>query len=115
MIMKLFRTFKDENRVYFLTEFIDGVDLFDALRDMNLLDETKAKLYSACLILIISYLHERNIVYRDLKPENVMIEASGYPKLIDLGTAKILNGRTFTIVGTPHYMAPEILTGIGYN
>jgi len=44
-----------------------------------------------------------------------MIETSGYPKLIDMGTAKILSGRTFTIVGTPHYMAPEIITGIGYN
>jgi cGMP-dependent protein kinase len=54
-------------------------------------------------------------VHRDLKPENVMIDEMGYPKLIDFGTAKVVEGRTFTIVGTPHYMAPEVISGKGYR
>ena len=64
---------------------------------------------------MFEYLHARDIIYRDLKPENVMIDEQGYPRLIDFGTAKILEGRTYTIVGTPHYMAPEIITGKGYD
>mmetsp|Transcript_3225 Transcript_3225/g.2968 ORF Transcript_3225/g.2968 Transcript_3225/m.2968 type:complete len:145 (+) Transcript_3225:1-435(+) len=60
-------------------------------------------------------MHERDIVYRDLKPENIMIDEEGYPKLIDFGTAKIIQGRTYTIVGTPHYMAPEVILGKGYG
>ena len=67
----------------------------------------------------MEYLHLKNIVYRDLKPENVMVESDGYLKLIDMGTAKQLTQdkgfRTFTIIGTPHYMAPEVMKGKGYS
>jgi cGMP-dependent protein kinase len=55
------------------------------------------------------------MVYRDLKPENLMVDDIGYLKLIDMGTAKPITGKTFTIIGTPHYMAPEMLSGKGYN
>ena len=69
------------------------------------------------IILAIEFLHSNNIIYRDLKPENIMVNGKGYIKLIDMGTAKLLNknnSRTFTMLGTPHYMAPEILTGKGF-
>jgi cGMP-dependent protein kinase len=114
-ILKLVKTFKDDNRVYFLTEYVRGMDLFDVLRELNVISDSDAKFYTACLILILEYVHEREIVYRDLKPENVIIDEDGYPKLIDFGISKILTGRTFTIVGTPHYMAPEVITGKGYS
>jgi cGMP-dependent protein kinase len=71
------------------------------------------------LLLGIEYLHSRKIVYRDLKPENVMVDCTGHLKIIDLGTAKVLSEKnsfkTYTMVGTPHYMAPEIFTGKGHN
>jgi len=115
LILKLVATFKDSARIYFLTEFVRGMDLFDVLRQLNLVTDKDAKFYVACLIIILEYLHERDIIYRDLKPENVMIDEDGYPKLIDFGTAKIVHGRTYTIVGTPHYMAPEVIVGKGYS
>lgn len=115
MIVKLVKTFKDDERVYFLMEYVRGNDLFDVLRILDLVKDTDSKFYAACLVLILEYLHEREIAYRDLKPENIMIDEDGYPKLIDFGTAKIISGRTYTVLGTPHYMAPEIILGKGYN
>ena len=114
-ILKLVKTFKDAKRLYFLTEYVRGLDLFDVIRSLSVINDRDAKFYTACLILILEYVHERDIVYRDLKPENVIIDDDGYPKLIDFGISKILNGRTYTIVGTPHYMAPEVITGKGYS
>ena len=115
MMMKLVKTFKDDSRVYFLMEYVQGTDLFDVLRAIGIMNEEKSKFYSACLLIVLQYLHERGILYRDLKPENIMIDEEGYPKLIDFGTAIIIENRTYTIVGTPHYMAPEVIKGTGYG
>jgi cGMP-dependent protein kinase len=114
-IMKLVKTFKDKDWIYFLTEFVNGADMFDVIRDIGVLTESAAQFYCSCLVSALRYLHERCIIYRDLKPENIIIDAQGYPKLIDFGTAKQINGRTFTLVGTPHYMAPEVITNQGYG
>ena len=73
-IMKLVKTFKDSERVYFLTEFVNGQDLFDVIRILGLLKEVDCRFYVAGLLLILEHLHERKIVYRDLKPENVMVD-----------------------------------------
>lgn len=75
------------------------------------------------MILSLEYLHSKSIIYRDIKPENIMVDHTGYLFLIDMGAAKLLNpnsskksvARTFTIIGTPHYMAPEIIKGKGYT
>ena len=114
-IMKLVKTLKDSKRVYFVLEYVRGMDLFDVLRKMQIVSEEDSKFYTACLIVILQHLHEREIIYRDLKPENVVVDEEGYLKLIDFGTAKLVKGRTYTIVGTPHYMAPEVILRKGYG
>lgn len=88
-IVKLIKTLKDSERIYFVMEYIRGIDFFDALRAMKKTENEEAKFYISNLILILEHLHERDIVYRDLKPENIMIDEEGYCKLIDFGTAKI--------------------------
>ena len=114
-IMKLVKTLKDPKRIYFVLEYVRGMDLFDVIRKMEAVSEVDSQFYTACLIIIFQHLHERDIIYRDLKPENVVVDEEGYLKLIDFGTAKIVNGRTYTIVGTPHYMAPEVILRKGYG
>jgi cGMP-dependent protein kinase len=115
-IVKLVKTARDERYLHFVMEYVRGKDFFDALRDIEgLLSARDAKFYVACLLVILEYLHERDIIHRDLKPENIVVDEEGYPKLIDFGTAKIVKGRTYTIIGTPHYMAPEVIAGRGYS
>ena len=115
LILKLVKTTKDNKRLYFLMEYIRGMDLFDVIRKLQLLKECDARFYIGCILTIIEHLHERDIIFRDLKPENMVVDSVGYPKLIDFGTAKFIKSRTYTIVGTPHYMAPEVVTGHGYG
>ncbi|EAR84179.1 CGMP-dependent kinase 5-1 (macronuclear) [Tetrahymena thermophila SB210] len=119
-IMNFIRTFKDDQSVYFLLKFINGLELFDVIRDIGLLSTFDSQFYVGSLILCLEYLHSRQIIYRDVKPENMMVDHTGYMYMIDMGAAKLLSkgksiGRTFTIIGTPHYMAPEIIKGKGYS
>lgn len=114
-IGKLIRTFKDANRVYFLSEHVKGIDLFDVLRELNTVSNENARFFTAGILTILGYLHVHNIIYRDLKPENVMIDEDGYTKIVDFGNAKIVENRTYSTVGTPHYMAPEVISGKGYS
>lgn len=118
LIIRMYKTFKDKNGVHFLFNVIYGLDLFDMIRQIDLLDNTESRFYIGSMLLCLEYLHSNNIIYRDLKPENTMIDKNGILQLIDMGTAKVLNEknpRTFTILGTPHYMAPEIIQGKGYS
>jgi protein kinase A len=62
---------------------------------------------------MFEYLHSKDIIYRDLKPENILIDKTGYLKLTDFGFAKVCEGRTYTLCGTPEYLAPEILLNKG--
>ena len=114
-IVKLVKTLKDKDYVFFLMDYIKGKELFDVLRDIGMLNKFQAQFYSASIMLAVQYLHERKIVYRDIKPENIMVVTNGFIKLIDFGTAKSIKDRTNTIIGTPDYMAPEVIMGKGYS
>ncbi|KAH9556241.1 hypothetical protein CY35_07G016400 [Sphagnum magellanicum] len=115
-ITKLIRTFKDARNVYLLVELTTGGELFLFMEKMGRLQEWEAAFYAGSVLLALEYMHSKGIVYRDLKPENTMISESGYPKLIDMGFAKrIHNRRTFSMCGTPDYMAPEIIKRQGHG
>ncbi|CAD8100794.1 unnamed protein product [Paramecium sonneborni] len=112
------RSFKDQNYIYFLTEYIKGKELFHVIREIGLLNSYETQFYIAQMINILEKMHSQYIIYRDVKPENFIVMESGYLKLIDMGTAKVLKSKaskTSTIVGTPHYMSPEILKGKSYS
>lgn len=113
-LMQFIKTFQDSKNVYFLTEFLGGGDLFYAIREIGNLTKNQAQFYIACIALALEYLHGRSIMYRDLKPENVLLDFNGNAKLVDFGCCKQCL-RTNTLVGTPEYFAPETILGKGYT
>ena len=114
-IMKMVKYLKNENCIYFLMEYIKGKELWEVIRDIGLLNKEQTQFYGGSILIAINYLHKKRIIYRDIKPENIMVNDMGYIKIIDFGTVKEIKERTSTIIGTPHYMAPEIIKGAGYS
>jgi cGMP-dependent protein kinase len=115
-IVKLVKTLKNETHLIFAMEFINGINMDDYLTNRkSKKNSSEAKFYTASLLLILDYLNSKYIAHRDIKPSNIMIDKNGYLKLIDFGTAKKVTDFTHTIIGTPHFMAPEILQGKGYQ
>ena len=114
-IVKLVKCLEDKKNIYFLMEYLKGKELFDVIRDIGLLSKEQTNFFIASMLIAIDYLHSRKVIYRDLKPENIVVTRNGYIKLIDFGTAKEIDTRTKTIIGTPHYMAPEAIMGGGYS
>merc|ERR1719445_2566693 len=114
-IIKLFATFKDVESVYFLLEPVLGGELFALLRDRSAFDEQTSAFYAACVVEAFHHMHSKFIIYRDLKPENLLLASNGYLKITDFGFAKFVNDRTWTLCGTPDYLAPEVVSGIGHN
>lgn len=111
--MKYF--FKDNVYLYYVLPFIAGGEMFSHLRKVGKFEEISAKFYGAQVILALEYLHSCNLVYRDLKPENILIDRTGYIKITDFGFCKVIRGRTWTLCGTPEYLAPEIILSKGYG
>eukprot|EP00746_Dinoflagellata_sp_MGD_P144957 gnl/MRDRNA2_/MRDRNA2_77640_c0_seq2.p1 gnl/MRDRNA2_/MRDRNA2_77640_c0~~gnl/MRDRNA2_/MRDRNA2_77640_c0_seq2.p1 ORF type:complete len:1573 (-),score=369.51 gnl/MRDRNA2_/MRDRNA2_77640_c0_seq2:216-4934(-) len=115
-IIKLVRSYKDDLTLYFLTEVVSGGELLDALDAIGLLNVEQTQFYAGSLILVLEYLHDRRIVYLDLKSENVLVDHQGFLKLIDFGAAKKTKGlRIHALEGTPVFMAPEVILGKGYT
>ena len=106
---------QDERYIYFVTELLTGGDLFTHHRSVGNFNSKQTAFYGAQVVSIFEYLQSKDIVYRDLKPENIMIGGDGYLKLIDFGFAKVITKRTYTICGTPEYIAPEILLNQGHG
>lgn len=108
--------FQDENSVYLLYGYISGGELYSHLRRNKVLDIASYQFYGVEVACALHHLHRLNIVYRDLKPENVLIEKDGHLRLAEFCLAKqITDDRTFTTCGTPEYLAPEVITGNGYG
>ena len=91
-------------------------DLMETVNRFGKLEADHAKFYAAQVISCFEYLHSQDFIYRDLKPENVLMQDSGYIKLADFGFIKKLPKaeRTQTFCGTPEYMAPEVVQNLGY-
>jgi len=114
-VMQYFRSFKDDQYVYMLLEPVLGGDLYAAsLHYPEVFTKSKppgyaVAFYGACIAEALAHLHSNQIVHRDLKPENVLLDEKGYAKLCDLGFARFCLGKCYTVLGTPDYMAPEVI------
>ena len=119
-IVNIKSAFQDSSKLYIVSEFMQGGDMFFHLHDGRIItfNNEKTKFYILELVLALEFLHKNNMVYRDLKPENILLDDKGHVKLTDFGLSKILedeSDKAFTICGTPQYLAPEVLLKKGYN
>jgi serine/threonine protein kinase len=114
-IVNMFGAFHDQRYIYMVLEYIVGGEFFTHLRKAGRFDNDLSCFYGSQIAAIFEYCHSKNIVYRDLKPENILINADGYVKLTDFGFAKVIEHRTYTLCGTPEYIAPEVLLNKGHG
>lgn len=114
-IVNLLTVFQDEKRLCMLLEYVNGGELFSYLRKEGRLPNNHAMFYAGEIVLAFQYLHSIHIVYRDLKPENLLIDTDGHLKITDFGFAKVVEDRTWTLCGTPEYLAPEIIQSKGHG
>nr|CAD7429513.1 unnamed protein product [Timema monikensis] len=117
-IVRLYRTYKDSKYVYYLMEPCLGGDLFTTLQRYKKFQEETVRFVVGCAVEALQFLHHRGFIYRDLKPENLLLDSTGYVKLTDFGFAKRIgtSGKTWTFAGTPDYTAPEVVLNTrGYD
>ncbi|GAA6012617.1 hypothetical protein JCM11491_005455 [Sporobolomyces phaffii] len=114
-LVNLWGTFKDSKNLYMVMDFVAGGELFSLLRKSQRFPDPVAKFFAAEVALALDYLHSLDIIYRDLKPENILLAADGHVKITDFGFAKHVPDITWTLCGTPDYLAPEIVQSRGYN
>ncbi|KAG6746373.1 hypothetical protein POTOM_050913 [Populus tomentosa] len=147
-VVRFFYSFTCSENLYLVMEYLNGGDLYSLLRNLGCLDEDMARMYIAEVVLALEYLHSSNVIHRDLKPDNLLINQDGHIKLTDFGLSKVglinstddlsvplVSGSGFldddelkgqssskreerqkhSVVGTPDYLAPEILLGMGHG
>ncbi|KAF7219758.1 cGMP-dependent protein kinase 2 [Nothobranchius furzeri] len=116
-IIRFFRTFRDNKFVYLLLEVCLGGELWTVLRDMSYFDDLTARFCTGCVLEAFDHLHALGVIYRDLKPENLLLDSQGYVKMTDFGFAKKIGAgkKTWTFCGTPEYVAPEVIMNKGHD
>lgn len=116
-VVNLVSTFQDDRFLYMLIELVQGGELFSVIHTETRdgIPNGNSRFYAACILESLAHLHHRCICYRDLKPENILIDQRGYCVLVDLGFAKIVVDKTYTLCGTPEYLAPEIILSKGHD
>lgn len=105
----------DSVNLYVFMEYVAGGELFSYLRKFQRFPAHVAKFYAAEVVLAFEFLHSQDIIYRDLKPENILLDSRGHIKLTDFGFAKYVPDVTWTLCGTPDYLAPEVIQSKGYG
>jgi len=115
-LVRLAATFNTPEHLLFLLEPAMGGELFTVYQRFGFHgSEVHARFYVGCVVKAFEHLHQRQILYRDLKPENLLLDSKGYCKVTDFGLAKFVIGYTYTTCGTPDYFAPEMVLGSGHN
>lgn len=116
-IVPMHGLYQDSRLIYLFLEYAAHGELMGLLNEQKRFDTNLVRFYTAQIVLAFEYLHRHNLIYRDLKPENILLQSSGYIKLTDFGFIKRLKPweRTYTLCGTPEYMAPEIIMNTGHG
>ncbi|ORZ11435.1 kinase-like domain-containing protein [Absidia repens] len=114
-LVNLWGTFQDDSNLYMVMDYVAGGELFSVLRRSHRFPDHVAKFYAGEVLLAIDYLHSKDIIYRDLKPENLLLDNQGHIKITDFGFAKYVPDITWTLCGTPDYLAPEVIQSKGYG
>lgn len=116
-IVNVYSTFQDKTTLYFVLEYVIGGEFFTHLRKANRFPEHTARFFAASVVAAFEHLHSRDIIYRDLKPENLLLDREGYLKICDFGFARHIEpaSKAWTLCGTPEYLAPEIILNRGHG
>ena len=110
-VTRLVQTFRTQDSLYFLTEAVLGGELFTLLKRKVRLSDSEARFYVANIALFLEAAHAERVAYRDIKPENILIDEKGHAKLTDFGLARDSADESTAkeVAGSPFYMAPEVL------
>mmetsp|Transcript_24965 Transcript_24965/g.63604 ORF Transcript_24965/g.63604 Transcript_24965/m.63604 type:complete len:321 (+) Transcript_24965:94-1056(+) len=114
-VVTTYRTYQDDRNLFMLMEYVCGGELGRHLRNEGTFANETARFYAAQLVMALQFLHADNIVFRGLVPENLLIDKIGYLKLVDFGYAKVVEDKTWTLCGTPEYLAPEVIQSKGHG